>query len=399
MILGITGIFLIYIVYERKDYTIWEILALVPLGLNPYFLECLSYKFDAPFMALSILGAIAPLLYRKRTAWEYVLAVSIGTVVVCTSYQASSGIFPMCVILLAFRMWMENMPCKQIFAFCLKSVLGFGIGLIFFRIVIMVPISDNGYVSNSIPAISELLPTAIKNFKKYFSLIKSDFKARWKGVFLLLCAGFVVSGVVRSQQKKCVTMFMAILSGVLMLLLCFGLYPILIAPLFLPRGMYGFGVLITILGLSVAEYRQSVVIRIPALAFAWIFFVFSLTYGNALYVQKEYTDFRMVQVVTDLNGMEVFLEDKPVVVQISGSTGHSPIICSMAQSYNMLSRLIYVTFQEWWWGQKQLLEYYGMKNVVTDTKQDLTVYGLPVVKDSMYHTIYGNGNYVLIELK
>ena len=397
-IVAFAGIILIYVTYERNVYTVWEILALTPLGLNPYFLECISYKFDAPFMALSILGAVVPLLYRKKQTWEYILAVSIGTVIVCTSYQAASGIFPMCVVLLAFRMWMKNKSWKQIFEFSLKSVCGFSIGMVFFRIVLMIPVDT--YVSNSLPSFTELPFTIVTNFKNYFNLIASDFKPVWKWIFLLLCIGFIRSGLTLSGRKKSYTLLMAPISGMVMFLLCFGLYPALAKPLFAPRGMYGFGVFITILSICAAEVRQSTEIRVPALTLAWIFFVFSLTYGNALYVQKNYTDFRIMQVITDLNDMEVFLGEKPVVVQIAGSIGQSPVIRPMNKKYNILNRLIPITFRESWsWGQKQFFGYYGLKNVIRDTSIDLTTYELPVIKDTMYHTISGKDQYVLIRLK
>ena len=164
--------------------------------------------------------------------------------------------------------------------------------------------------------------------------------------------------------------------------------------------MYGFGVFITILSICAAEVRQSTEIRVPALTLAWIFFVFSLTYGNALYVQKNYTDFRIMQVITDLNDMEVFLGEKPVVVQIAGSIGQSPVIRPMNKKYNILNRLIPITFRESWsWGQKQFFGYYGLKNVIRDTSIDLTTYELPVIKDTMYHTISGKDQYILIRLK
>ena len=45
-----------------KDYKIrlGDILSVLPISLSPYFLECLSYKFDSPYMALSILTSIFP---------------------------------------------------------------------------------------------------------------------------------------------------------------------------------------------------------------------------------------------------------------------------------------------------------------------------------------------------
>lgn len=395
---ALSGIMLIHIMYERKVYTVWEVLALAPLALNPYFLECISYKFDAPFMAVSIFAGIMPLLYKGREMWEYILAVSVGTVMVCTSYQAALGVFPMCVVLLALRMWMKRVPSRQICEFCLKSVLGFGIGMIFYKIVIMVPV--NSYVSSSLPPLGEMLPAVITNYKCYCTMILSDFKAVWKLTLLLLCICFAVSGLILSRQKKILTILVVILSCAVMFLLCFGLYPALAKPIFEPRAMYGFGVFVTLLGISVAEYRQRAALRVPAIAISWMFFVFSLTYGNALYIQKTYTDFRIAQVITDLNDMEVFLGEKPVVVQIAGSIGQSPVVCSMSKSCNILNRLVPVQFRETWiWGQAQFYGYYGLKNIIRDTSQDLTTYGLPVIKDSMYHTIYGNDEYVLIELK
>ena len=339
VLVALAGMVLIYVVYERKVYTVWEVLALVSLGLNPYFLECLSYKFDAPFMAISILAGVVPLLYREKETWEYILAAAIGTIVVCTSYQAATGVFPMCVVLLAVRMWMKRLPCKQILAFCFKSVSGFAVGMIFYKTVIMIPIDVHAsYASNAMPPFAEIIPTMLMNYKGYLGMLLSDLKSIWKWMLLLLCACFVISGLAFSRQKKSLTFLIASLSGIIMFLCCFGLYPALEKPIFEPRAMYGFGVFVTLLSVNVAECRQKEVLRMPALAIAWMFFVFSLTYGNALYIQKTYTDFRIAQVITDLNDMDVFLGETPVVVQIAGTIGRSPVVSSMGEGYNILNR-------------------------------------------------------------
>lgn len=48
-----------------KGITLWELAASLPLALSPYFLECFSYQFDAPYMAAAVLLAVAPaLLWR-----------------------------------------------------------------------------------------------------------------------------------------------------------------------------------------------------------------------------------------------------------------------------------------------------------------------------------------------
>ena len=398
LLLALGGIILLNVVYERKKFTFWEIVALIPLGLNPYFLECISYKFDSPFMALSILASIFPLIFRKSSSWIYIFASAIGTIIMCTTYQASSGIFPMVVMLIMLRMWMQKANIRQLVKFIIQSIIGFVVGLLFFRMVIMVPIDD--YVSNSLPEVTRLFSTVINNLIKYYDQIILEFNPLWLGMTFLIFIGFLWSGIKITKQNKLFTFAMMVITLFMLLIVCFGLYPALNEPLFQPRAMYGFGVLVTILCICVVEKCQLSLIQFPVVLISWLFLIFSLTYGNALYVQKTYTDFRITQVISDLNDMEIFAKDDPVTVQISGNIGFSPIVQSMSTHYSILNRLIPVTFQESWvWGLKGFYEYYGLKNVVWDDSQEIKVSNLPMIKDGMYHSIYGNETSILIVLK
>lgn len=94
LIMAVSGILMGYIVYERTTFSGWELAVLSILGLNPYFLGCVSFRFDAPYMALSVLAAVVPLLCRNRNTAAYVLASGLGILAVCTSYQAAAGVSP-----------------------------------------------------------------------------------------------------------------------------------------------------------------------------------------------------------------------------------------------------------------------------------------------------------------
>lgn len=73
---------------------------------------------------------------------------------------------------------------------------------------------------------------------------------------------------------------------------------------------------------------------------------------------------------------------------------------NMPQDYEMLNRLIPITFQgKQYWGTYEFYHYYNLTNIVKDDSIDLTTYDLPVLKDTMYHTIKGEGQYILVELK
>lgn len=406
-IMAAAGILLLVILYEHTRFTLWELLALVPLCLNPYFLECLSFKYDAPYMALSVFAGIFPLLYRKRSAASYMTATVLGTLVMCTTYQASSGIYPMLVVLLTLLMWRQKVALRKIGGFCIQSLMGYGIGILIFKLFIMIP--QDSYVSNSLPDLKKFFPNTFENLAHYYSLVCTDFKWWWLVLIVLIAAAFI--GVMsHSSQQSCIKCSLAaILTLLLMGLLCFGLYPVLEKPHFLPRTMYGFGIFITLLMVTVVKETASGVFRAPIMLLSWTFFVFAFTYGNALDVQKEYSDFRITQVIEDLNDMKLFTKGQPVMVQITGNAGYAPSIRNMPQNYQILNRLLSMEncFGETdLWGKKldaagtyRFYNWYNLKNVVQDEDVDLRTYQLPVLEEHMYHTIRGRDSYILIELK
>ncbi len=398
ILLAVSGTALLYIVYDRRQFSIWEILAVIPLGLNPYFLECLSYRFDAPYMVMSILCAIAPLLFRNCRPTAYVFAATLGSIGVCISYQASTGIFPMLVILLALLMWMKKCPWKKIAAFLFQSVLGFCLGLVYFKFALLKPVS--GYVSSSLAPISQMIPAAFRSLGEYYRLVISDFKTLWLLLAAAVTATFLIAVIHRSQREKWLTAVVSVAVLLLLGLVCFGLYPVLEVPLYEPRAMYGFGVLLALLGIVSVEGVSSLGVKLPALVLSWVFFVFSFTYGNALDVQAKYSDFRIRQVISGLNRLEIFQSGTPVAVQITGNISGSPVLQNMPQDYAMLSRLVPEPFggsPEW--AHYGFYYYYDLKNVVWDPDQDLTRMELPLLEDTMYYRLYGDEAHVLVELK
>ena len=398
VIMALSAVLALVILYDRIEFSLMEVLSMIPLGLNPYFLECVSFRFDAPYMAISVLGGIVPLVLYKQKNTQYILASILGTIAVCTSYQPATGIYPVFVILIALRMWCRGVSFRDVVTFCVKSVIGYAAGLVYFKMVLMRPASA-GYVSNALPPASELLSNTMGNLMEYYRLIASDFKVLWLGLIGLLFVFFVLRMIVSSRQGKVQSVVMTLAASVLMLLLVFGIYPVLADTLMAPRAMYGFGVLLALLCAVVAEEKICVCRKLTVLLLGWVFFVFAFHYGNALGYQREYTDFRMNLVLEDLQHQQEFLGESPVKVQLTGSIGQGPLIRNLPQNYQMLNRLIPQTFG----GGSDLTQYrffcyHDLRNVVWDQSGTIAS-DLPLVLDTMYHTIYGNGEQFVIALK
>ena len=145
------------------------------------------------------------------------------------------------------------------------------------------------------------------------------------------------------------------------------------------------------------EYIQKLVY----LLLCWFFFVFSFTYGNSLYIQKEYTTYRTNLVLNDLKNIKAMMDDTTTNIQITGTIGLAPVIKNMPQDYKILNRLIPITFcnSTYMWGISEFENYYNIKNINWDNDINTKKDDLPLIQDTMYHTIKGNERDLLIILK
>lgn len=403
-IVAASGIILLMSVYEKTFFSIWEILALLPLGLNPYFLGCLSYKYDSPYMALSIFGAVLPFLFLEARPLVAIFATMIGTVIVCTSYQAGTGIFPMAVLFVALRKWSQEEDFIAVGKYLGKAVSGYLLGVLFYLVIVLRPTDDaNSVHSSSLPCLSEIFPTIVKNLSGYYSTVYSDFKLIWIILIGVLFLTAFLAFIRNTKKGKLLSGGAMIMLYILLLCMPFGLYVVLEVPSFQPRAMYGVGCLITILCIgSVDQRKKSIRLQYvaPAVLLGVMFFTFTLTYGNALKYQKEYTEFRIQQVVGDLSDAGLLVNDQEISLEVVGNIGKAPIVRNMPSDYNMLNRLLPQTFSgnNSWFSYK-FYHYYDMRNVKEDLSHDFAEMELPVVKDCIYHTIRTDGEKVLVELK
>lgn len=398
VILVIASLVVIRLISGRSKASLWCLIAVVPLGLSPYFLECFSYKYDPPYMALSVLFSVLPLLLSEQNFLLFSSAVALGSFAMCTSYQSSSGILPMLVLVLSALRFSRGEPVRKIGRFLLAAATGYVVALLAFRLFVVPRIES--YVSDVVPTAGQLIPNTLANLKKYYDHVRSEFRIEWLILAGLLAAGFLYVVVRDAAGRRARALLVGVAALALLALCAFGVYPLLTDPLFAPRGMYGFGALLALLGVAVASARRAHPAKLACLFLSWAFITFALTYGNALHLQDEYTDFRIAMTLEDLNRLEEFNTDETKSVQISGSIGLSSAFQNLPEDYGLLKQLIPIDFHgNWPFGPIRFYAFYGLKNVVWDSEMEREDLDLPVLLDTSYHTIRGDGHYFLIELK
>ncbi|MBR5355242.1 MAG: glucosyltransferase domain-containing protein, partial [Alphaproteobacteria bacterium] len=230
---------------------IWRVVAVVPLGLCPYMLECLSYQYDAIYMAMSVFFATWPLIFRRQSKVLYAMMVVMGILIVCTTYQVSIGIYPMLVIFITMKEWSEKKKInnKENWAFLLLSAVVFSLTVVVFQKFLMIP--RDVYASNVVPGIGEFLPEFFAHLGQYFSLLVSDFKILWLVLIGIIGISFVVLFVIKSRRNKFMATVVALVGVVLMAVMAYALYAALDKPLYTTRAMYAIGAFVAIMGIYI----------------------------------------------------------------------------------------------------------------------------------------------------
>jgi len=391
--LVISSIILIKIISDDKKITFLKLVAVIPLGLSPYFLQCLSYKYDSVYMSISILVCLIPFLFYKKKWYIYSITTIICMLGMCLTYQASSGIYPMIVVMLSLKMWNNKKNMKEILKFLIVSIMSYIIALAIFKFFIMAPVNPY-YVSSTMIPLNNFIPGIIKNLIQYLTKIEETLHEQWLIIIFVIGICFIITSCIKSKQKLYLSIPVSIITLFLMLILSYGMYMVLEEPFFSLRALYGFGVFISIMACYAIDLEKSHIAKIACILLAWLFVNFSLTYGNALAEQKRYLDFRVQLLVSDMNELEVFNNAEKKDIYFTGNKWcFSPAIKNSVSEYEILKILI----NEGTWFSDYTLNYFDIKNINKYVKLDRN--NMTLTKETMYHSIYTKNNDILIVLK
>ncbi len=384
---------------DNQKISNWSLFAVLPLGITPYFLSCFSYKYDAPYMALSILASIVPILFINIKNSKYIFITTIGIIVSSATYQASLGIYPILIIVLVLLKWLNNESNKEIFKLIIRSIIGYMLGVISYRVLLMQPFE--AYVDSSLLSIKEMPLGILNNIKYYILNVITDFDIKWLVCIGMILISFIFLGILNTNKNKFTAIILLI--GALSLCICisFGVYIFMKNTLFAPRAMYGFGVFIAVIAVACVGYKKSQISKIASLYLSWCMVVFCFIYGNAMQEQSRYVDFKMNLVYNELKDMSVFDSDSVINIQSFGDMGFSPIIRNSPQYDGVLPRMLKVDDKTYFYYYFDLpnIRVVGPLGSAQASEIDLTKMNLPSLVDNIYYTIYGNDENLLIKWK
>lgn len=399
--LTLSSTILLKLFKKDKRITLMNIISVMFVGICPYFLSCFSYKFDSPYMALSILVSIFPFVFYKENNADkfdkilYSLAVIFGTILMCTTYQAASGIIPLVTIFLSFNLWNDKKE-KKALNLIITTSINYFIGLLIFKLFILRSVSN--YASDTMFSIGEMIPGFFKNLLKYYEHLINDFRIIWLIFIGILLIVFIINKTINSKHNKKLAFIMSLLLVLLSFLVVFGLYPCLEKTLFATRAMYSVGTLISLYAINITVNKGMYFSKFIVFCLAWCFITFSFTYGNCLSMQKDYINFRTQMIFNGLNELEMINFNDKKTIKLEGNMGVAPAIENMPDKYrNFIKRLMIQPY----WEKYYLAKYFNSKNTNIYINDKEVIYGLKLVKDTMYYSIKSNpnNNFILLTLK
>jgi hypothetical protein len=393
LITGASTVLLVHI-FCNGNFSLTALLAGISLGLFPYFLETISYKFDAPYMALSVFFSIVPFVFIDSKK-AFIFSSITSLLIMCMTYQASSGIYIVVTLLLCYRDWNYKRKSVTEILLCAGYAAGsFCVAMIFFRLVFMLPGSGSGFSTEMLP-IDQLIPGILLNWKTYVITMYGDFGFIWKILIIFICVLFVFLSIKRSSQKKHLASGVSLVIITLSFFLSYGVYFLLKSPSYAPRALLGFSVFIAILGICiVSDHNKSKVAALSVLALNWCFLAFAFSYGNALADQKRYTDFRVELLLQDLSSLFPDRDKSNMPIAMENTIGFGPVTENISKHYPIIKRLVpsnrhyhtYIYLSEYFhWGR--------------GTSETTAPPDMPVLLESYYHTIRSNGEHIRVILK
>lgn len=329
-------------------------LVVLPLGAQPFFLENLSYRFDALCMALAILFAALPVLIARPGFGRALLGMLALLASLCL-YQPAITVFAVFVVLeAALALLHEGTTARAI-----VRVAALRAGQLLLAMLLyswLFEPSIEGWVRDHGQVVSVgQSALVLDNAQRYAGFIWSAFNPRWRILFLavaLLAALLPTLALFwRSRRREPDARRRSVMARyALEPLLWLAALPAAVGPMLLladpvmmPRVLVGVGALIAALFI-----RLAVVLRdqrwsprwVMLLAGAWALgmVVMAAAFGNAAGAQRRYEDAIAVRLMDDLAELHATRSLRGHAAL--GSAGRAPVVEHAQRQFPLLRWLV-----------------------------------------------------------
>ncbi|WP_430387570.1 glucosyltransferase domain-containing protein [Dyella sp. 20L07] len=330
-----------------------------PLGAQPFFLENLSYRFDALSMALALLCALLPFIACRPDRKGYLFG-GVALFASLNLYQPALSAFLIFMLLEVVAGQIQEKPPRELLLTLAYRIMQCIVVMALYQLLIAPTIED--WLKQHSQTISSLAQLGVikVNAISFYSYIGKAFNIHWLrcAVPLLLVAGVIpLFAAIRYVRRlpsisgwRCLPWVLGgLLIPILAVLSVTGPMLPLLNPVVLPRVLMGIGALlcaglVASVLIAQAQGLPSPLVWIQAVLWTLGMTSFASIYGNALGAQKAYEE-RIVSSLT--NDVAALAHERSVqYILIKGSIGLAPITERAAEQFLLINTLIFPYLRE-----------------------------------------------------
>ncbi|HAW3413661.1 glucosyltransferase domain-containing protein [Escherichia coli] len=341
---------------------------------SPFYIQNLSYRYDAFTMGLSVSLAIISSSVIYNTKNYLCFAVSaIAITAMMSLYQASLNAYIGVVCVLSI-ISMNTYGLKTTTAYCIKSIASLLIGMIIYKIFIAEVFVSGGYSvthSETVKVSYDSLDVISRNIKSFMYVFDTTFSGRFGMIFysafFISCTVCIITSY-NSHSSYKFKIYNILFSFIAMSLLLFSIVGMMFSlkhPIFYPRVFIGFiGVMIFIsifTSVFIGGWLRLVPVILILCSFSQMF-----AYGNALNSQKQKEDFIFSTMANDI----INYNGKINKIRFNGRSGESQTSRFASTRFGVMLHIVPTYIRpDWMFGAF----YFGRMgvNVIYDLNIDL----------------------------
>lgn len=404
--LGFSSIIAVYVLNDKKFSWVSAACSTI-IGLNPWFLGCISFRFDSPYMALSVLLSIVPFLWWEKSKKSFFVISILGIFLMCNTYQSSSGIYIVMTIALIFKDLTNNHNLKDNYKKYLLSIIAYIFGMMFYVIETKFckELNERGEIVK-ISNIKDMPYKMIRNTASYFKTIYEQSAKIWIVLFILIILTFIVSYIFKSKSNYAKNAISVILYLTLGSVLSYGAYLIfslnLADTVASPRNYYGFGffVAITLIILSNQKINFNILnVSKSILSFTFVYYIFSfnLTYASMLNYQKEEFERQSIVFTNDIKNI---VNEQRKTIYANKLFKDSPVFTNTARNYPLLYKLIESNSTIYWPSVMLFNTYSGLNvNICSFDFSNFDSSDKKLEISNYYYDIFTSNNEIFVFMK
>lgn len=405
IVLTISSLLLLYVL--ESDFKWLPTISSIFLGLNPWFLQCVSFRFDSPYMAMSILFSLIPFLWWKVNKNLFYFMSIISIFLMCNTYQLSSGIFIVVFLGLLLLDFTQNGKFWQLLKISILTAVSYALGIIIFEIETKIfnpAMTDRG-ATVELAKLDNIFSAIVNNVIVYFDTVISETSTivYWLSVILIFL--FFIVMIIRSQANKVATTIFMTVYLVLTFVLSYGVLLIFANPLatYSLRYEYGLPSALTVLIILLSSNMKkdfkitNILTKIALSLFLYYSLSFPFIYASNLSYQKDSFENQSIILTTDLKDV---VNDNRKTVYMNTLFKESQVLSNSEKNYPILPKLI-PSNANLYWPNLMLFNTYSNLNVeiVPYNFNNFVKEGYTLEKQSQLYDIYTSETEIYVFMK